>query len=137
MERTMQVTGIDHVVLRVRDLSRMVDFYEGVLGCRVVHRQDELGLVHLRAGESLVDLVDVAGVLGKKGGPAPGAGGTTANNMDHLCLRVADFDAESIRLELQKQGVDVENAAERYGASGKALSVYLRDPEGNGLELRR
>jgi catechol 2,3-dioxygenase-like lactoylglutathione lyase family enzyme len=56
--------------------------------------------------------------------------------MDHLCLRVADFDAEAIRRELQAQGVQVEQAAERYGSTGKALSVYLRDPEGNGLELR-
>jgi catechol 2,3-dioxygenase-like lactoylglutathione lyase family enzyme len=132
----MRTIGIDHVVLRVRDLDRMVAFYEDVLGCRVVHRQDDLGLVHLRVGESLVDLVDVAGVLGMKGGPAPDADGNAGRNMDHLCLRVADFDAASIRQELQAQGVEVDEAAERYGASGKALSVYLRDPEGNGLELR-
>lgn len=132
-DETMQTTGIDHVVLRVRDLQRMVSFYEGVLGCAVAHRQDDLGLVHLRVGASLLDLVDVAGVLGRKGGAAPAA---TARNMDHLCLRVAEFDAEAIRRELQAQGVQVEEAAERYGSTGKALSVYLRDPEGNGLELR-
>jgi catechol 2,3-dioxygenase-like lactoylglutathione lyase family enzyme len=130
----MQITGIDHVVLRVHALARMVDFYEQVLGCRVVHRQDDLGLVHLRAGSSLIDLVDVAGSLGQKGGEAPTAG--QGNNMDHLCLRVADFDADAIRRELEARGIQVGETAERYGSTGKATSVYLVDPEGNGLELR-
>ncbi|AOB31281.1 lactoylglutathione lyase [Bordetella sp. H567] len=129
----MQTTGIDHVVLRVQHMDRMIAFYRDVLGCQVAHRQDDLGLVHLRAGASLIDLVDVAGTLGKRGGDAPTG---TANNMDHLCLRVADFDVQAIRGELQAQGVEVGEIAERYGASGRATSIYLRDPEGNGLELR-
>lgn len=129
----MQTTGIDHVVLRVRDLDRMIAFYRDVLGCEVAHRQDDLGLVHLRAGASLIDLVDVAGTLGRRGGGAPTG---EAGNMDHLCLRVADFDVDAIRLELRAQGVEVGEIAERYGASGRATSIYLRDPEGNGLELR-
>jgi catechol 2,3-dioxygenase-like lactoylglutathione lyase family enzyme len=129
----MKTTGIDHVVLRVRDLDRMIAFYQGVLGCEVAHRQDALGLVHLRAGASLIDLVDVAGTLGVKGGDAPSG---SANNMDHLCLRVADFDVETIRRELEAHGVGIGEIAERYGASGRATSIYLRDPEGNGLELR-
>jgi len=48
---------IDHLVLRVVDLDRMVAFYTGVLGCTVERRQDAIGLVQLRAGRSLVDLV--------------------------------------------------------------------------------
>jgi catechol 2,3-dioxygenase-like lactoylglutathione lyase family enzyme len=130
----MQIIGIDHVVLRVHALARMVDFYERVLGCQVVHRQDDLGLVHLRAGSSLIDLVDVAGTLGRKGGAGPTAG--QGLNMDHLCLRVADFDADAIRRDLQAHGVQLGETAERYGSTGKATSVYLADPEGNGLELR-
>ena len=129
----MKTTGIDHVVLRVRNLDRMIAFYRDVLGCEVAHRQDDLGLVHLRAGPSLIDLVDVAGTLGRKGGDAPTGSG---NNMDHLCLRVADFDVDAIRGELLSHGVAVGDIAERYGASGRAMSIYLRDPEGNGLELR-
>lgn len=128
----MQIVGIDHVVLRVNDLEAMIRFYEGVLGCEVVHRQDRIGLVHLRAGSSLIDLVDVAGPLGRARGGSPDG----PPNMDHLCLRVAGFDAERVRLELASQGVDVEEPAERFGSTGEALSIYLRDPEGNGLELR-
>lgn len=96
----MQIVGIDHVVLRVNDLEAMIRFYEGVLGCEVVHRQDRIGLVHLRAGSSLIDLVDVAGPLGRARGGSPDG----PPNMDHLCLRVAGFDAERVRLELASQG---------------------------------
>jgi glyoxylase I family protein len=120
-------------VLRVKDMDRMLDFYTRVVGCELAHRQDDLGLVHLRAGESLIDLVDVAGELGMKGGDAPTG---MSNNMDHLCLRVANFDSEAIRSELAGHGVEAGEIAERYGASGKAVSIYLRDPEGNGLEMR-
>jgi catechol 2,3-dioxygenase-like lactoylglutathione lyase family enzyme len=130
----MQTSGIDHVVLRVRDMARMIDFYSRVLGCEVVHRQEKFGLVHLRAGTSLIDLVDVAGPIGTRAGAAPA--GPAAHNMDHLCLRVREFDAASIRRELEAEGIEVGEIAERYGSTGRAPSVYLRDPEGNGLELR-
>lgn len=129
----MKITGIDHVVLRVKDMDRMIAFYRDVLGCEIAHRQDDLGLVHMRAGPSLIDLVDIAGTLGQRGGDAPAE---TGRNMDHLCLRVAGFDVEALRRELETHGLDVGEVAERYGASGKATSMYLRDPEGNGLELR-
>jgi glyoxylase I family protein len=129
----MIVSGFDHVVLRVKDMERAIGFYSGVLGCQVVHRQDELGLVHLRAGTSLIDLIDVAGKLGHAGGRAPGPEG---RNMDHLCLRIADFDVERITQELTSKGVAVGETARRYGSTGEATSIYLTDPEGNGLELR-
>jgi glyoxylase I family protein len=129
----MRILGFDHVVLRVRDLTAMIDFYSRVLGCHVEHRQEALGLVHLRAGSALIDLVDVAGPLGQAGGEAPGP---TGRNMDHLCLKVAAFDAERLQRELAAEGVEVGETGERFGATGRALSIYLRDPEGNGLELR-
>lgn len=128
----MQVVGIDHVVLRVTDLERMVDFYTRVLGCPVDHRQDALGLVHLRAGSSLIDLVDISGPLGgTHGAPHP-----DGRNMDHICLRVAAFDPDQIARELQAQGIEPGEIGLRYGSTGQATSLYLRDPEGNGLELR-
>jgi len=128
----MQVIGIDHIVLRVADMARMIDFYERVLGCAVDHRQDKLGLVHLRAGASLIDLVDVAGPLGQAYGPVD----PDRPNMDHLCLRVADFDADQARRDLQAHGIEIGETGLRYGSTGEATSLYLRDPEGNGLELR-
>ena len=129
----LKVAGIDHVVLRVRDLEAMIAFYSGVLGCPVERRNDAIGLVQLRAGDSLIDLVPVDGKLGRTGGSAPGREG---RNMDHLCLRLADFDAATVEAHLRAHGVAVGEIGTRYGAGGDGTSIYLSDVEGNALELR-
>lgn len=129
----MEAVGIDHVVLRVGDLERSVAFYRDVLGLVVDRRRDDLGLVHMRAGASFVDLVEVAGKLGTAGGGMPG---DKNRNMDHLCLRIADFEAAKIAEELAAHGIRVGEPDTRYGASGDGISIYLRDLDGNGLELR-
>ncbi len=127
------IRDIDHVVLRVSDLDAMLTFYQDVLGCPVEKRNDEIGLVQLRAGRSLIDLVPVAGKLGRAGGAAPGHDG---HNVDHVCLRVEPFDAAAIRRHLQSLGVSVGEVEQRYGAEGLGPSLYLSDPEGNTLELK-
>ncbi len=129
----MKLDSIDHIVLRVSDLDQMLQFYTAVLGCRIERRRDDLGLVHLRAGDAFIDLVSVAGPLGVLGGSGPGKDG---HNIDHFCLRVTDFDPEGIRAELISQGVKIGEVASRFGARGESLSIYIRDPEGNGIELR-
>ena len=127
------VQGIDHVVLRVVDVEGMIRFYQDVLGCAVERRKDDLGLIQLRAGRSLIDLVDAAGELGRKGGGAPGAG---ARNMDHFCLRIDPFDESAIRAHLRAHGVEAGELATRYGAEGDGPSLYIEDPEGNTVELK-
>lgn len=129
----MKLLGIDHVVLRAIDAPALERFYVEVLGCTVERRQDALGLTQLRAGDQLIDLVSVDGRLGRMGGAAPGRGG---RNMDHLCLRVADFDVEAVSAHLRAHGVTPGEIGERYGSTGEAVSIYLQDPEGNHLELR-
>lgn len=129
----MQIKGIDHVVIRTLDLKAMVDFYCKVLGCTVERRQEEIGLIQLRAGSALIDLVPVDGKLGRMGGAPPGAEG---RNMDHLCLAVQDFDLDAVRAELTSHGVALGAEGLRYGASGQSVSIYLTDPDGNTLELR-
>lgn len=124
---------IDHVVIRARDTAVLQAFYCDVLGCTVERRQDAIGLVQLRAGASLIDLVDVDGKLGRMGGAAPGRDG---HNMDHLCLRIDPFDREAICAHLQEHGVAVGDFGSRYGAEGEGPSQYLRDPEGNVVELK-
>ena len=128
-----QLRHIDHVVLRVRDAAAMQAFYCGVLGCREERRQDAIGLVQLRAGGALIDLVAVDGKLGRVGGTAPGAEG---RNMDHLCLRVDPFDRDAILAHLAAHGVRVGEFGSRYGAEGEGPSQYLFDPEGNVVELK-
>ncbi|MFX9089550.1 VOC family protein, partial [Acinetobacter baumannii] len=80
---------IDHVVLRVADMAGMRAFYEGVLGCTLEKGPDHIGLIQLRAGRSLIDLVDIAGTIGREGGAAAGREG---RNMEHFCLIVDPFD---------------------------------------------
>ncbi len=129
----MRLIGLDHLVLRVRDPKAMERFYVDVLGCTVENRQDAVGLTQLRAGAQLIDLVDVAGRLGLMGGAAPGVEG---RNLDHFCLRVEGFDAGEVRAYLEARGVAVGAEGLRYGSTGEAVSIYLADPEGNGVELR-
>jgi glyoxylase I family protein len=133
LQTMFKIREIDHVVLRVISLDEMIYFYCNVLGCSIERRQDEIGLVQLRAGGSLVDLVPVDGKLGRVGGAAPGKEG---RNMDHFCFRVEPFDETGIRRHLKNNGVEAEPTASRYGAEGEGPSIYLTDPEGNVVELK-
>jgi glyoxylase I family protein len=127
------IHGLDHVVLRVQDVARMQAFYCDVLGCTVEKIQADIGLTQLRAGRSLIDLVDVAGKLGRLGGAPPGAEG---RNMDHLCLRVERLDDPAIARHLASHAVAPGEIVSRYGAEGDGPSMYIADPEGNTVELK-
>jgi len=129
----IRVLGIDHVVVRVTDSVKALAFYCDVLGCEEERRLDELGLIQLRAGSSLIDLVDVASPLGKAGGAPPGADG---RNMDHFALRLEHFDEEALRAHLEAHGVMPGDVGTRYGAQGNGPSMYIRDPDGNVVELK-
>src|SRR5499427_2853735 len=129
----ISIRDIDHLVLRVVDLDKMLGFYCRALGCTIERRQDALGLVQLRAGRSLIDLVPVDGKLGRAGGAPPGAEG---RNLDHFCLRIESFDEGVIRSQLQQHGVTAGKVESRYGAEGDGPSMYLTDPEGNVVELK-
>jgi catechol 2,3-dioxygenase-like lactoylglutathione lyase family enzyme len=127
------IQHIDHIVLRVQDLERSITFYAQVFGAELVKRQDNLGLVHLRAGTSMIDLVSLDGELGRKGGAAAGQEG---RNLDHVCLRIEPFDEEALIGHLQSFGLAPEKAARRFGAEGYGLSLYCFDPDGNQVELK-
>jgi catechol 2,3-dioxygenase-like lactoylglutathione lyase family enzyme len=130
---SFRILRLDHLVLRVADVPRVMAFYRDVLGCPVEKIQDGLGLYQLRAGDSLIDLVDLAGPLGKAGGRGPGAEG---RNLDHLCLRIEPFDEAALRAHLASYGIAVGESGSRYGAEGEGPSLYISDPEGNVVELK-
>jgi len=75
----------------------------------------------------------VDGKLGRMGGAAPGA---EALNLDHFALRVDPYNEEAIRAHLKAHGVEPGESGSRYGAEGEGPSIYLRDPEGNMIELK-
>lgn len=124
MPGMLKLAGIDHVVLRVRDIEKMTRFYCEVLGATYVAHRPELGMTHVRAGRAMIDL---------RGGPAPSPEG---RNMDHLCLRVEPFDPDEIVAHLGNHGVKVGAIRTRFGAEGNGVSIYLADPEGNTVELK-
>jgi catechol 2,3-dioxygenase-like lactoylglutathione lyase family enzyme len=131
--RPIEIRGLDHVVLRVRDLDRALAFYCGALGCREERRSDALGLIQLRAGAHLIDLVVLDSPLGKAGGGPPAAGG---RNLDHVCVQLARFDEDALREHLTAHGVEPGDVAPRFGALGMGPSMYIRDPDGNVVELK-
>ena len=115
-----QMLAVDHVVLRVADLARARAFYCNVLGCTFEKWQEEFGLLQLRAGSSLIDLISIDGKLGRMGGAPPGA---EARNLDHFCLRVAPFDEKDLRAHLAGHDIDAGEVVERYGAEGYGPSL--------------
>ena len=125
---SVRILGIDHVVLRVADMERALHFYCDVLGCAEERHVEGIGLVQLRAGRSLIDLIEAA---------APGsADGEAARNMDHFALRIETFDEAALVAHLEAHDVEVGETVERYGAEGNGPSVYIQDPDGNTVELK-
>jgi glyoxylase I family protein len=120
------IEELDHVVLRCLDQPRMLDFYVRVLGLVEERRLDAIGLIQLRAGASLVDLVPDAGMEPHD-----------RPNVDHFCLAITASDMDAVVTHLAAAGVEtIGEPMVRYGARGYGLSVYCRDPEGNVVELK-
>lgn len=130
---TIRIKGLDHLVLRTENAAAMVRLYCEALGCVEERRRADLGLIQLRAGDSLIDLVTLDGPLGKAGGAAPGPNG---RNLDHFCLQLEAFDAEAIAAQLFAHGLKADESVTRYGAGGYGPSIYVRDPDGNTVELK-
>jgi glyoxylase I family protein len=128
----IEINAIDHVVLRVTDLDAALAFYRDALGLSV-ERQLDIGLVQLRAGASLIDLVPVSSPLGQLGGAGPA---TDGRNMDHFALELRRFDADAISKYLTARGIEHGEPAQRYGAKGTGPSIYIKDPDGNTVELK-
>jgi len=133
MAAPFRLLAIDHVVLRVRDLEKSLVFYREVLGCTVDKVQETIGLWQVRAGASLIDLVPLDGPLGRTGGAGPGQEG---RNLDHFAIQISPFDEAAIRAHLAAHDVAVVEAGRRYGAQGDGPSIYIRDPDGNTVELK-
>jgi len=122
---TFIIKGLDHVVLNVADMDRAIHFYCDVLGCRVERRVESIGLVQLRAGASLIDLM--------KTEESPGTG---RRNMDHFAISIEPFDEAALRAHLGTHDIEAGEVGRRYGAEGSGPSMYLTDPDGNTVELK-
>ena len=128
-----ELRRIDHIVLRVRDVDRSLHFYCDVLGCTIDKRQESIGLIQVRAGASLIDLVTLDGELGRKGGAGPAKEG---RNVDHFAIQIEPFNKQAIGEHLSASGVAIVDYGQRYGAHGEGPSIYILDPDGNTVELK-
>jgi glyoxylase I family protein len=133
------ILGLDHVVLRVTDVLRMTRFYCDVLGCRVERVREDLGLTQLRAGQSLIDFIAIAGADKTdttRDSRKQAVSSAQGRNMDHVCLRIEPFDQAALIGHLISHGVVPGETKRRYGADGYGPSIYISDPEGNTIELK-
>lgn len=116
--------GLDHLLLIVRELDQTLDFYVDVVGCEVKSRLPEYGMVELSGGLDLVDAASPEGAWARAG---DGAG----RNLDHFCMGIAGCDEAALREHLAAHGVAIEEERLENGR----LSLYVRDPSGNAVEL--
>lgn len=123
---------LDHVVLLVRDMAEAQHFYEQVLGCTVDRSLPELGMIQLRAGASLIDLVDIGSAEGEWARPETQGG----RNMDHVCIATGPCTEQAMRGHLAHHGIAIVEEGIRYGANGDGMSFYISDPSGNQIELK-
>jgi glyoxylase I family protein len=136
MER-IKVTELDHIVLNVSDIERSLKFYTEVLGLQA-ERVDEfkagkVGFPSVRINDdTIIDLFPVRGAENKsKPGEKP------QGNLNHFCMVVAREDFSGIVDYLGRHEIAVrEGPISRWGARGRATSVYFLDPDGNEVEIR-
>ena len=119
--------SIEHVLLLVQDMDTALKFYENVLGAEIERRLPHYAMAELRAGVSHIDLVDTAASEGRWALP-PVVGG---RNIDHIALRIGDCDEHALRRHLAAHAVSIVEEREE----GDDLSIYIRDPAGNVIEL--
>lgn len=125
------IAGIDHILLHVNGMERSITFYERVLGCAVETRIPRLGMAELSAGSSHIDLVDVDSA---EGAWARGSG-ESGRNVDHFALAINPQDIQSLRGHLKSNAVEIVEEREESSLQGNSLSLYVRDPSGNTIEL--
>jgi catechol 2,3-dioxygenase-like lactoylglutathione lyase family enzyme len=120
------LVGLDHIVLRTPASASLIEFYVGILGATVERELPQFKLVQLRAGQSLIDIIEVEGPISEPEG----------RNVDHFCLRIEPWDEDALATYLRGHGLPVEESGIRYGAEGNGPSIYIKDPIGNVVELK-
>jgi catechol 2,3-dioxygenase-like lactoylglutathione lyase family enzyme len=131
----IKITELDHIVLNVADIERSLAFYIGVLGLHGERleefRAGKVGFPSVRiSAETIIDLFPV-----KRS--APSSGEKNSGNLNHFCLVVGPEDFAGITEYLAAHQISIrEGPVSRWGARGRATSVYFLDPDGNEVEIR-
>lgn len=123
----MAITSLGHVVLNVRDLDRAERFYHGVLGLPIAARSDKFKMLFFTLGNHH----DFA--VREVGDDAPGIDGRRGVGLYHVAFRVGDSldDLRATKAHLEANSVAIDGLTDHEVTA----SIYLRDPDGNGIEL--
>ena len=128
--KPITVTELDHIVLNVEDIDRSLDFYANVLGLKIERlekfRAGKIGFPSVRINsDTIIDLFPAKDAVNRPG------------NLNHFCLVVGKDDFGGIVDYLKDNGVAILNGPiSRWGARGRATSVYFHDPDQNEIEIR-
>jgi glyoxylase I family protein len=132
-----KIRELDHIVLNVGDIERSLQFYTGVMGLKAERldefRSGKAGFPSVRINaDTIIDLFPVKGQRGKESD-----GEKTAGNLNHFCLVIDKEDFAGIIDYLKENRIIIrEGPVSRWGARGRATSVYFLDPDGNEIEIR-
>ncbi|MBY0544411.1 MAG: VOC family protein [Gammaproteobacteria bacterium] len=121
---TFKIVCIDHIVLRTKNIDKMLWFYRDLLNGTVENIQPQIKLTQIRAGDNLIDLLEVDEPIRRE-----------SRNLEHFCLRISPFNYEELKTYFENHGVTVQRYGHRHGAQGLGWSFYVSDPEGNEIEL--
>jgi glyoxylase I family protein len=122
--------GFDHVNLKTRDMARAINFYTDVLGLRLVRAEsDAQGAVRfasLRIGDMLIDLQ-----------PGDGDWSAESTGLNHVAILVEPIDLDALASAFRGQGIEItQGPVRRQGAFGFGQALYIRDPDGHGIEIK-
>jgi catechol 2,3-dioxygenase-like lactoylglutathione lyase family enzyme len=132
----IKITELDHIVLNVSDIDHSLSFYTDVLGLKGERVEEfksgKVGFPSVRINDgTIIDLFPtkqaVSAAEGKK----------NSGNLNHFCMVVGAEDFAGITDYLAAKKIAVrEGPVSRWGARGRATSVYFLDPDGNEVEIR-
>ena len=133
----IRVIDLDHIVLNVRDIDRSLRFYTEVLGLHPERLEEfksgKVSFPSVRINErTIIDLFPV-----KHAETQSAAAAQKVQNLNHLCLVVGKDDFSGIVSYLTEREISIrEGPVSRWGARGRATSVYFLDPDANEVEIR-
>jgi len=132
----IKIIELDHIVLNVGDIERSLTFYTEVLGLKG-ERVDEFRAGKVSFPSVRINQATIIDLFPRKDGAAGLTSEKINGNLNHFCLVVGAEDFSGIVNYLAENHVTVRDGpVSRWGAQGRATSVYFLDPDGNEVEIR-
>jgi glyoxylase I family protein len=124
--------GIDHIPLLVDGMAKARRFYETVLGCSFEEALPQYGMAVLRAGAALISPADISVEEGMWALPEVAGG----RNLEHFWPALGPHDEKALRRHLAEHRIEIIEESIHADARGESLSLHVRDPSGNVIELK-